>query len=274
MKRLFLSAAALVMLFAACSKDENNAKPNSVETETPGKYLLHQISLYDSLEVTYDSANNMKLIKAWDEKGTPLSTTAFIYEDGKLTKVVDEPDGEMKVVQRFEYNSAGKLAKTKFYLTPGSTDISHYDSLVYDANGRLSERYELNNSHSINLRSILVWDSKGNIVRTLGINIPGLPLTDTSITDFTYDDKVNPGAKQPEFFITKDYDPTFGLSANNVVKKVNRLNNDFDNSTVTDYQYTYDQDDYPITRKDSTQVIREGQVTYGYSDFFRYRYTR
>ncbi|UPK67446.1 hypothetical protein [Chitinophaga filiformis] len=57
-----------------------------------------------------------------------------------------------------------------------------------------------------------------------------------------------------------------------MAKTVGRYNNDFDNSTVTTYEYIYDDDSYPVTRKDSTQVIRGGLVCGAYHDSFRYRY--
>ena len=276
MKRLFLSAAALVVLFAACSKDEDNKKPDAATSQPHGKYFLHQISPFDSLEVTYDSAYNMKLVKVWDENGKHLSTSQLVYENGKLTKMIDDDNnGVAKVVQSMEYNSAGKLAKAKFYLSPGNNNMSSYDSLVYDADGHLSELHEFApdlNGFRLDLKLTFIWDSKGNIIRTVGTNIAAAQLTDTSVTEFTYDDKVNYGSRQPEFFSMRPYDPTFGLSANNVTKKVGGFKGDLNNSTVNFYEYTYDEEGYPLSRKDSTQVIREGQVVSTYHDSFRYRY--
>jgi hypothetical protein len=244
--------------------------------QTSGKYFLHQISPLDSIEVIYDSAYNMKTIGIWDEKGDSLSTSELVYENGKLIKVIEDNDGgEMKLRESIEYNSAGKLAKATFYLSPSRDAISNYDSLIYDADGRLAELYELRpdpSGYTLRRKRVYTWDNKGNIVRELALNIYNMVPTDSAFTDYTYDDKVNYAPKQSEFFIMQPDQPTFGLSVNNVVKKVGSSSLTPDWSSVTTYEYTYDEDNYPITRKDLMQTIQGGQVQSSYEDSFRYRY--
>jgi hypothetical protein len=275
MRKLLLSAVALVVLFAACSKDDDKNTP-----ETPqaiSKYLLHQVSPHDSLEAVYDAANNMKEVKTWNLASSSTSTAALVYENGKLTKITRSSNGgEMRVVRTLTYNSAGKLSTADFYNPNG--EKATIDSLVYDAEGHLAALYKAfyhNDAYEFSEKFAYIWDNKGNIVREVHVNISnGIESTDSTFNNYTYDDKVNFGSKQPEFFLQEPEDPIFGLCANNVVKVAGGYNTIPDWSSVTTKTYTYDEDGYPITRKDVGQIIQGGVVTSTYEDSFRFRYIR
>jgi antitoxin component YwqK of YwqJK toxin-antitoxin module len=272
MKKLCLSAAALVVLFAACSKDDDNTP------QTPAKkYLLHMISADDSVEVTYDAAYNMKKISAYSDANS-AEISELTYENGKLTKKSASYAGsEMKLIQSFDYNSAGKLLRANFYVS--GVTVSRYDSLAYDANGRLTALYEfssdIDGSYKIWNKYVYTWDSKGNITREVRVAMPaGVESKDSSITDYTYDNKVNYASRQPEFFLLEADDPTFGLSANNILKSVHTTNtNPGFVSTVTE-EYTYDEDGYPVTQKETEKETQDGTVVYSSEDSYRYRYIK
>ncbi|SHN10141.1 hypothetical protein [Chitinophaga sp. CF418] len=269
MKKLFLSAAALVVLFAACSKDDDNTP------QTPAKkYLLHIVSAEDSVEITYDAAYNMKKIGAY---ASSTEISELTYENGKLTKKSGSRNGgAMELGQTFDYNSAGNLLRVNNYISSGSR--SHYDSLAYDANGRLTGFYELTsviNGYQIQAKYAYTWDSKGNIIKEVRVSMPGgVESKDTSFTDYTYDDKVNFASRQPEFFLLEADNPTFGLSVNNVVKSVHTINTIAGYVLTTTDEYTYDEDGYPVTRKEVEKETRDGAVVNTYEDSYKYRYIK
>ncbi|SDH40278.1 hypothetical protein [Chitinophaga filiformis] len=267
MKKLFLSAAALVLLFAACSKDDDNNTPQSGK-----KYLLHMLSPGDSVELTYDAANNIKKVGYYSEDDTEISE--LTYENGKLISKSSSVNGAaMKLLQTFDYNSAGKLLRVNNYVS--GTTRSHYDSLVYNTNGQLTALYELSADSKLWNKYAYIWDSKGNITRQVLLDITdGVESKDSSITDYTYDSKVNFASRQPEFFLLEADNPTFGLSANNVIKSVETSNTRTGyNLTVTE-EYTYDEDGYPVTQKETEKETQDGTVVHTYEDSFRYRYIK
>lgn len=267
MKKLFLSAAALVVLFAACSKDDDNNTP-----DTAKKYLLHITSPKDSMEFTYDAANNVQKIGYYSPDDTEISE--LTYENGKLTKKSSSVNGAaMKLLQTFDYNSAGKLLRVSFYVS--GTTKSRYDSLVYDANGRLTALYELSTDAKIWSKYAYIWDSKGNVTRQVLLDVTdGVESKDSSITDYTYDNKVNYAFRQPELSLLDVEDPALRLSTNNIIKSVETSNtNPGYNLTVTE-EYTYDEDGFPVTQKETEKETQDGTVVHTVENSFKYRYIK
>jgi hypothetical protein len=270
MKKLLLSATALVVLFAACSKDDDNTPQTSAK-----KYLLSQTSDEDSTVITYDVTNNMKKIQSWDLEYNSLQTSELVYENGKLVKkMMSEDEGALQLFQDFGYNSAGKLVKVNMYSSNGSK--SRYDSLVYNAEGRLTALYEaaaVVDGYTMRRKNAFIWDSKGNIARQVAVAITdGIESKDSTIIDYTYDDKVNYAARQPEFSVLDAEDPVSALSANNITKSVWSYTMSPGSSSVTTIEYTYDEDGYPVTRKEIIKTIQGDEVvsTDEYSSKYRY----
>jgi len=277
MKKLLLSAAALVVLFAACSKEDDDK--NTPQT-TAKKYLQYITSSEDSMDVTYDAANSMKKIFTYTRYDNSTELEEFIYENGKPTKKTSTPDGEAaRLTQTYEYNSAGKLLKVIDYSYEGP--IYRYDSLGYDANGRLTVVYShvrdnednVNNTYHINGKLFLTWDSKGNIIRQADVSGP-VGEEDSVMTDFTYDDKVNFASRQPEFFLQNPTNVSFGLSANNVITSINVANSAPLDSINTTKEYTYDEDGYPVTQKEVEKVLRGTHLASMHVENFKYRYIK
>jgi len=266
MKKLFFSAAALVVLFAACSKDDDNTP------DTSKKYLTHVLSSGDSVELTYDAANNIKKVGYYSEDDTEISE--LTYENGKLTSKSSSVNGAaMKLLQTFDYNSAGKLLRVNFYVS--GTTKSRYDSLVYDANGHLTALYELSADSKIWNKYAYIWDSKGNITREVLVNVTdGVESKDSTITDYTYDNKVNYASRQPEFFLLEADNPTLGLSANNFIKSVETSNKRPGYIMTVTEEYTYDEDGYPVTQKEVEQETQDGTVVHTSEYSYRYRYIK
>ena len=273
MKKLFLSAAALVVLLAACSKDDDNTP------QTNGKYLAGILSENDSLIISYDDSNRMKKLVFWyRESPGEGDSSELVYENGKLTKTMEaDQTGVLKLSETYEYNSAGKLVKKNAYSSYDG-EKNNYDSLVYNADGRLISLYEAGKSNDVFTyfrKYNYSWDNKGNIVSSVRIRIEGGTETkDSTFVTYTYDSKVNFASKQPEFFLTEPEDPIFGLSANNVIKSVETSNNGQSYVMTVTNEYTYDEDGYPVTRKEVEKTTQGETVVHTNEDTFRYSYIK
>ncbi|HEY0611512.1 MAG TPA: hypothetical protein VGD35_17695 [Chitinophaga sp.] len=277
MRKLFLSATALVVLFAACSKDDDNNNPDPGPGYFPA-LKLHQstVSASDSLASVYDA--DYKLVKQvrFDGNGVYRGTDSMVYENGKITKVINIDKAGAKTLRAtLAYNSAGKLEIVGWYFS-GDDKLSNYDSIVYNADGRPAAFYWKNEQSQLSAKKVYTWDSKGNLAREVRVSYTNnVEQKDSGIVDYTYDDKVNFGAKQVEIFLTEPEGVGFAFSVNNVLGSVSR-NTLYspDNKSVYTAEYTYDQDGYPVSRKDHYKSYTGDQVTWSQEDAWWFHYTR
>jgi hypothetical protein len=277
MRKLFLSATALIVLFAACSKDDDNNNPDP----GPGYYpadKLHQstVSALDSLASVYDADYNLIRQERFDEKGVYTGTDSIVYENGKVTKVISiDKAGAKRVRMTLAYNSAAKLEKVSWYFN-NDNSLSGYDSIAYNADGRPAASYGKRADSQLGNKYIYTWDSKGNMARQVRLSYSsGVEQKDSGIVDYTYDDKVNFGAKQPVFYQLEPGDVAFALSVNNVLGSVSR-NTLYspDSKTVYTAEYIYDKDGYPVSRKDHYKSHTGDQVTWTQEDAWWFHYTK
>lgn len=261
MKKLLFSAAALAVLFAACKDDDTNPTPQAT------KLFLNLVRGTDSIGATYNSSNKIAKYDLVDSReGGHSYYNEAVYENNRLVKLnsSDESPTALLLSQSYDYNAAGRVERIKFYEDDGTQ--GGYDSLAYDNNGRLAALYTGNGSAggttglNFHEKYAFVWDSKGNITRQYVIPITdGAETKDTVTTIYTYDDKVNYVAKQPEIFLMEPEGPAFALSANNIVTEITV----WDEFTTEEYinEYTYDEDNYPVTKKSAGKYTYNGGVS-------------
>lgn len=261
MKKLLFSAAALAVLFAACKDDDTNPTPQTT------KLFLNLVRGTDSISVTYNANNKIVRLDLADNRvgGHPYFNEA-VYENNRLVKLnySDESPTALHLAQSYDYNAAGHVEKIKFYEEDGT--LGGYDSLTYDNTGRLAALYTGNGSVggttglNFHEKYAFLWDSKGNITKQYVIPITdGVETKDTVTTVYTYDDKVNYVAKQPEIFLMEPESPAFALSANNIVTEKTV----WSETTTEEYtnEYTYDEDNYPVTKKSTGKYTNNGGVS-------------
>lgn len=273
MKKLLFSAAALAVLFAACKDDDTNPTPQAA------KLLLNIVSEYDSISLTYNASNKLARFESAALNGESSAYySEAVYENGKITKLLagDESPTALTLEQSYEYNAAGRLVKIKFYDNSGKVD--QYDSIAYDNSGRLAALYvtdeaeEGSNQLSYYQKYALVWDAKGNITKQHVVRmVDGKETSDTVTTAYTYDDKVNFVAKQPELYLLEPESPAFALSANNILTEKTEYGNYIETDSN---EYTYDEDNYPVTQKNTSQSIQNGEVVYTRVANNKYRYIK
>ena len=276
MRKLLLSATALMVLFAACSKDDDNNNPDPGPGYLPGM-KLHQstVSALDSLASVYDASYKLVKQLRFDEKGSLISTDSMVYENGVITKVINiSKTGVQKLRETLVYNSAGKLEKVGWHFSSDGS-LSDYDSIVYNADGRPASLFAKDANGTQRSKLIYSWDSKGNLARQTRVSyINNIEAKDSSFIDYTYDDKVNFGSKQVEIFLTEPEDVGFAFSANNMLESVSRSNTSPNNKSIMTEEYTYDKDGYPITRKDHYKSYTGDQVTFSDEDAWWFHYTK
>ncbi|MVT09442.1 hypothetical protein [Chitinophaga tropicalis] len=252
MKKLLFSAAALAVLFTACKDDDTNPTPQ------PTKLFLNLVRGTDSISATYNASNRIAKYALIDSRvGGHSYYNEPVYENNRLVKLNSSEDGPDALLlnRSYNYNAAGRVEKINFHGDDGK--VYGFDSLAYDNAGHLVAFYEKEGDY--HEKYALVWDSKGNIIKQHGIRIvDGVESKDTVTTTYTYDDKVNYVAKQPEIYLMEPGGPAFGLSANNILTEKTVWNET--NTEEYTNEYTYDEDNYPVTKKSSGKYINNGTV--------------
>ena len=232
MKKIILFVSALALLLTACSSDDSEPAP-----ATPTGALL------------------TKTIETYEDGST--YTTNFTYDGNKLIKV-DDSDGESET---FVYDTNGKLISgvEKYYngsiLITGNVDYI-YDSqnklisIVY--NGGLHFDYSYNSNGTI---TELNYDSNGDFdtltytfLNNNIVLVNEIIGNQTSEVNYQFDSLNGPFKNvYSPYDLFKYY---FGFDFNNETNKV--YNNDTNNSLSSTYTYSYNSDDYPISRTETT----------------------
>lgn len=265
-----------MVLFAACSKDDDNNIPNKPEnSQTPPKLHQSTVSATDSFQSVYDVDYNLVKTVHWDLKRAVQTTDSMFYESGKLTKITSRRADVNMLRHTLEYNSAGKLAKVSYYASNDNSQSS-YDSIVYNADGRPAAIYNKLVDSRLASKKEYTWDSKGNLAREIRVPYSnGIESKDTGIIDNTYDDKVNFGAKLPTSFLLQPEGVGFAFSVNNVVKSLRWNTANPGSVTLVTNEFTFDKDGYAASRKDVWRSVVNGQEgPISYEDAFWFHYTR
>jgi len=270
---MLFSAVALVTLFTACSKDDDK----TIDPPMAKKFLVSRVSdSGDSLGITYDSTFRVTGAVNTQTAGgntTYSYYTKAVYENGKIVEVTfGEKADAISGRQRYQYNAAGKLVLSSYY-SSSSNEISSYDSLVYDANGRVAGYVSgdiTDGVRSYYSKTNVIWDNKGNVIAEQEMQIEdGTVSKDTTFTTYTYDDKVNYIAKQPEFYFLEPEDIAFALSANNIKTSIRQSATSKD---VFTNEYTYDADGYPVTQKETEEYSYGGETPSKRVNDYKIRY--
>jgi len=257
MKRLLFCATALAVLFVACKDDETNPTPQST------KLFLNLVRGTDSIGATYNASNKIVTYNLIDSReGGHSYYNEAVYENGRIVKLnySEESPTALHLDRSYDYNAAGNVVKIKFHEEDGT--VYGFDSLAYDNNGRLAALYVAEGTEGnikIYRKYALVWDNKGNIIKQHAIRVEsGVETKDSVTTTYTYDDKINYVAKQVEIFLMEPEGPAFGLSANNIVTEKTVSST----TTTEEYtkEYTYDEDNYPVTMKSTGKYTNGGTV--------------
>ncbi|RPD42390.1 membrane lipoprotein lipid attachment site-containing protein [Chitinophaga barathri] len=224
MKKIMLSLTALAML-AACSDNDN-------PTPEPPQDVWY-LSGYDSkfsdeqdtsfIRIFYNADSTVKEVKDWYKNDMDTFYSYMTYQGGKLSEI-NEKDGGDPVELRNSYDyKNGVLSKVKnwSYNTPTSAEIHSYDTLYYNAAGKVIEMHSIYNIQPEynNKKYILTWTG-GNVtkVEMYRISNGNFILDETEV--YTYGDRPNyfSNSLKDEYVWKSDNISFEHLSANNVTK--------------------------------------------------------
>jgi len=278
MRKLLFSAAALAVLFTACkSDDDNNPTP-----QVTNKFFLNAVSEEDSVSATYNASNKVDRFDQFYKDGGDAFEffwySQAVYENGKMTKVMasEENAASLQQAQTIVYDASGRVQKLNFYAFE-TGKIDSYDSLGYDNNGRLSSVWFADAAGDnaplvIFKKTALIWDANGNIAKTHDVHIvDGVETTDTVTYKYTYDNKVNFKAQQPEFLLMDTENAEQSLSAHNVLTS-ERVEANY--SIKVENTYTYDEDNYPVTIKQHEVQVSNGTEVNHITRNYKIRYIK
>jgi hypothetical protein len=259
MKKSFFALAILASLFAACDP-EPEPKPSFPTV----KLLATDVTGKDSSALSYDAKGRLVL---YEQHDPAFDFSAFLkpaFENDRLTSVLvglAKADITHKF-KTYDYNSAGKVAKIYSY-EYGFDKYAGYDSLLYDASGLVQTIYvaaitEVGGKVAIFQKNVFERDTKGNIAKSYSIPVEdGKESKDTTTTVYTYDDKINYVAKQPELVLMQTDLSADAFSPNNVLTAVSTSANG--GREITNV-YAYDSDNYPVTITTTEKELQGGVV--------------
>ncbi|MCF6403108.1 hypothetical protein L3C95_09500 [Chitinophaga filiformis] len=258
MRRLLFSSLALGLLFTAC-------EPGPVPFGDPDKLLATDVTDIDSTILSYDAGGRLILFERYKPSD---NSTSFVKPAYRIDRLIAADFGTSKndithKFKTFEYASGGKVLKAYSY-EYGLDKYSGYDSLVYNASGHLTAIYVATitgqgASAGLTQKNVFEWDTYySNIIRKYSIPMrDGTETEDTTVTVYTYDNKVNYIAQQPILFNFQMDEPANALSRNNVLTAITTSGGD---SEEISNVYTYDNGDYPISVTTTTKQLHNGAV--------------
>lgn len=233
------------MCFAACKKEGTPAPdPVSTDDELHVSAIIGEYpTVYDSTSYTYNNDMSLKAYYNYWKLSTSTSPTitplSAYYKNGKLTGVykTDVQGTDTIFGTLFSYNSAGQMIRLTYVILAG-----RYDSLVYNSNGQLAERYLLHSSSPIDDVKLTFTYENNNVVKAVYDYISDMNLSYDVVHTYKYDNKKSyyKGIR-PWFYSLNSY---YWMSENNPVEEVITQGQIVD--TIT-YQYEYNNKDYPVS---------------------------
>lgn len=234
---------ASVVVFSAFRSDRNTAQST----------YLHKISSPAGQTVLEYNADKTirKIVQFRKTENAAYSDVQLpVYENGRLVKSLFADNENATTGDLYTaYDYAGdKVAKISYYR---DNAVYTYDSLGYDATGKLATRFHFGKNPAKGTwentgYQQFTWDGEGNITQMdIFGKQPGYSkFIHTSIVSYTYDNKQNPHQQQPELAQLMELSAN-NLSAHNILTE--NISNANSSSVVTStYSYAYNGGKYPV----------------------------
>ena len=234
---------ASIVVFSAFRSDHNTAQST----------YLHKISSPAGQTVLeYNADKTIKKIVQFrkTENAAYSDVQLPVYENGRLVKSLFADNENATTGDLYtSYDYAGdKVAKISYYR---DNAVYTYDSLGYDATGKLAIRYQFGkNPAKGNWENTgyqqFTWDGEGNVAQMdIFGKQPGYSkFIHTSIVSYTYDNKQNPHQQQPELAQLMEIGAN-NLSAHNILtENISSVNSS--RVVTSTYSYAYNGGKYPV----------------------------
>lgn len=237
---LYTAAFTGAALISAFRMDEGTMRLIGVKTSTDRTVIsYHENKSVSSLLTMHNSSD-----------GVYTTTRIPVYENGRLVKMFitdEESTSEPRLFSSFDYSDKQEIIRISYYL---NKNVHAYDSLVYNSEGRVVERYYFDRTRknapfTNNSCQHYNWDRNGNIVSVdnMGKPDPKLPFTHSSTTLYQYDGHPNIQRSIPLLAYLVDV-AAINLSANNIVSETIQPANG-GRAIVNRYKYAYKNKKYP-----------------------------
>lgn len=261
MKKQLLAVAGIALLFAACSKKDDNPQP---ENNPLTGLLKGMYSETDTNRIEYNSDKTVSKMTYGYVDGTDVGggITTVKYVNGKVSEIWESAYAESKVFGPNELLAQFVYADNKIQkiINPGkSSDRLYYDSARYDAGGKLEKVFRFGGpKEAVRLTETdsLVWTGN-NITKVIRkyINIEnGVEVVRPGAIDlYTFDDKPNWQAPVGAASMESGFAPE-AFNANNILTQV-RTQAEVADRTNT-YVYGYDDKNKVIKRTVTYQFDR------------------
>ncbi len=246
---LLLSALALFSCSSDDSDNTTNNDPNDPNNDNGGQSSVIKPKSYsveesdgDSWTLNFEYTDNL-ITKITTDFG---STSELEYENGKLISITTNNNGSIEVEELIYDNN--RLIERR------SDDGQDIYKFYYDNNGRVDEvNWIAAGNDNI---SYYTYDSSGNVINEED---------DFGTFKFTYDSQKNPFRNVVPQLDAEVWWSWYGSLINNQQEVSERLSGQTDFTLKYTYQYQYNQDGYPVSRRQINPdgALRE-TVTYTY----------
>lgn len=258
----------VLLVFCSCEKEEsfyfdldNNGllKEVQIEDEVFYKYTYNNSNLIlEEKNKYYYSKHNYnnqgQLVRSehyWDNR--IFSSSRYVLEElRKRTNWVNSENTERSSYKTFKYGSNGELKMIKTIRE--SNDYTLYSAYSYNEKGRIEKRTSYHDGKAA-LFDKYYYDAVGNLIREERYNLlkNGNEELSTS-TDYEFDNM-----KNPYYSFRKLMSPGQNTNVNNIIKQTYHIYfevDDFiDNVQVSEFEYEYNSNGYPVSRNDSVKYI-------------------
>lgn len=276
MKKLFL-LLAIGLLITSCSSEENEISEN--QTQTLVRVEQRQFDLNSGVlteKIIFEYENQKPTIALfYDQNNQLMYTSEWNYSsDNFLSSITGYlPNGTLDLQTAITYDDSNRIIKTKRsrgnspYLT--TTYFTHNSNntitSVTDNNGNtLNKIFEINNNGIIDKEIV-----DGNVITSVQFD-DLKPVTNTSYSTIYNYNYLEVGSFPFSFH------SIFGNNIVNVVLFQNSLNDSLEsfttkliekvesNTTTIEYEYTLNDNNYPLTKKDFYNGKLENEFDYYY----------
>lgn len=285
----------LAITLSSCSSDDDGSNLPQDQKIRLANYTKDDVTFNmtyneDGMLTKYQYGNTFTVTSniEYNTSGniTKVGPLEFIYDaQGKITEINNSSNNTISTIT---YNSQGLIeAINSTYDDGGSPPENSETNLEYNSNGQLifiSEYIDNGTIASPYAKTSLSYDQNGNIIEQyIQRSNDGITYYDFSTTIYTYDNNKNPfhdtigktgitndiilqqfiGLYSIYFSGQVGLTTMYFVSPNNLISKENSLK-------LVTYNYTYNEDNYPIIAEEINDASSSGGSVYTYNKTFTY----
>ena len=198
-------------------------------------------------------------IKKYDNSDRATTTTYSYHNDGKLAKVLFEEPGNA--------GQNGQIEKITFVT---ETDYTHTGNVISAAEKKYTKDAQGNKRDGdTSLKTYTYTFENENLIKKTEITT-----NHEYTTEYTYDGKNNPYLQNSSKLVKPDYFISTEGSKNNVLtrKETRKDNNDSPYVSEHVYEYTYADNNYPLTQKIFSKTTENGLEKKELGEIVEYTY--